>query len=176
MGYIDCMRTYGLKTVERLFIFMTLLLFSACSLAGLASIPFDENDSITGTYKVFLYGANHASDLETAVFFDLEGDDYNMMMRAAESKYSILNGLAGPDAIKTALKFIKFHRNYSGYEINKILGKEGRIIGYEVKPTYLLFSYPVSEVIHISYQLKEHGNVFVSVFLDKAVDDMIYRR
>jgi hypothetical protein len=59
------------------------------------------------------------------------------------------------------------------YQIGEILSKEGRTIGYEVRPLYDSTTFGVADVMTVTYSLKENGVVKVNInLIDKVLKQL----
>lgn len=125
---------------------------------------------ITGVFTLILYGGRHSDDIETIAIFDYEGDQYNFEPYAPEFDYRIKRGISAREALNEAEKFVSFHNSFYRSQLSKIIDNRGNIIGYELRPLYLPFSYGVSDVLEVDYWLKEGGKVKVTIRLTPSVE------
>lgn len=122
-------------------------------------------EEVKGSFAVIFYGGAYADDLETVAFLDLEGDRYTLEPFAPDFDYAKNNGIPAEDAIRRAERFVSFHASFRKTQLAKIIGPDGSVIGFEVKPLYLPFIYGASDVLDISYWPKKDGKIKVSISL-----------
>ncbi len=123
------------------------------------------------TYLLILYGARHGNDLESAVIFDIEGDDYTFEPYAPHFDYKIERGLDYSRAIHRAQKFVSWHPLYQRSELKRIT-LSGTDIGYELRPLYDPLSFGLSDVLDIDYRLRDH-KVIVRIRLLPQIERML---
>ena len=111
-------------------------------------------EEITGTFTLVLYGGRHINDLETAVFLDKDGDQYEFEPYAPEFNYKIKRGVPAEEALKEAKKFVSFHNAYWQSQLSRILDEKGNVIGYELRPLYYPFVYGREDLLEIYYRIK----------------------
>lgn len=126
--------------------------------------------ALKGSFSVILYGSRFSDDLETFAILDPEGDSYHFVPYAPEYDYRVRKGLEPEEARALAEKFVSFHRAFWRMQMHRILDREGSVIGYELRPLYLLSAYGTHDVMDISYWVKEGGRVKVIVSLIPAVE------
>ncbi len=163
------------KVFPRIFFIISLLsLWVFWLLAGLGEAHFFQKPlktasadpgRVKGSFTVILYGGAYADDLETVAFLDIEGDYYTLEPFAPDFDYVKDNGMSAEDAIQRAEKFISFHASFWKTQLAEIIGPDGGVIGYELKPLYLPFIYGASDVLDISYWPKKDGKIKVIITL-----------
>jgi hypothetical protein len=127
-------------------------------------------DDITGTFTLILYGGRYSDDIETIAILDREGDQYNFEPYTPEFDYRIKKGVQAKDVIREAEKFVSFHRSFWHSQLSKIIDNKGNIIGYELRPLYLPFSYGISDVMDVYYWLKKGNKVKVTIRLTPSIE------
>jgi hypothetical protein len=125
---------------------------------------------ITGIYNLILYGRGYSDDLETIVFLDKEGDDYTFEPYAPDFDYIVKSNVKAKDALKEAENFISFHNSFWKSKLSRIVDKKGNTIGYEMRPLYLPFTFGVSDILEVSYWLKEGGRVKILIRLIPSIE------
>jgi hypothetical protein len=128
-------------------------------------------DEIKGTFTLILYGGNYLDDLETIAILDAEGDRYVLEPFVPDFDLRIKKGVPAVEALKEAEAFVNFHPSFWRSQLSRILDKEGKIIGYEVRPLYLPFTFGASDVLDVNYWLKEKGRVKVTIRLIPSIDN-----
>lgn len=111
--------------------------------------------TVTGTYTIFLYGARHVNDIETAAVLAKEGTPYTFEIYAPDFDYKIIKGMPAKEAIEKATKFVSSHHEFSYYRISGILDPAGAVIGYEVRPYYRPIEFGYYDVMDIWYTLAD---------------------
>ena len=127
---------------------------------------------IKGNYTVIYYGCNFLNDLETVVFLEQEGGEYSFEPYAPDFKYRVAKGLSAEEAIATALEFVNCNASFSRVKVSGILAPDGKTIGYEVRPLYLLFAYGADDVLYVDYWLKDN-KVVITVRLVPSIEMML---
>ena len=127
---------------------------------------------ITGVFTLTLYGGRHSSDIETIAVFDLEGDRYTFEPYAPEFDYRIKKSLSVKDALHDAETFISRHRSFRSAQLRRIMDRKGKTIGYELRPLYLPLDFGVSDVLDVTYWLRE-GKVKVVIKLLHSVEKQL---
>lgn len=125
----------------------------------------------SGVFDLILYGGNYSNDLETAAFLDRQGDAYNFAINAPEFNYRTIKGLSFEEGIGKAREFVSSSTSFHQVQLTSIVNDKSQVIGYEVRPLYLPYSYGTDDVIDIWYA--EKGNkVVVTVRLKPSVEDL----
>jgi hypothetical protein len=165
--------------MKRLFTYISVLcvtvLLHACSLFryDITTEVMKEEKIMPGNYTLILYGAMHGEDLETIALLDYEGDDITFEPYARKYNYEIKTHVQDDEALAEAVKFIKWYPSYVRYQLSSITDREGKILGYEVRPIYLAIStYGYSDVLRVYYYLIDK-KVKVYISLDPAVERAI---
>src|SRR5208283_2776813 len=71
-----------------------------------------ENSEITGSYTVFLYGANYSDDIVTVAILVPTDGRYAFDIYAPEWAYRTVKGVPGKDAVAMALSFVSWHPSF----------------------------------------------------------------
>jgi hypothetical protein len=127
-------------------------------------------DEIKGTFTLILYGGNYLDDLETIAILDSEGDQYVLDPFAPDFDYRMKKRVPAQEAFKEAEEFVNFHPAFWRSQLSKIVDKEGKVIGYEVRPLYRPIAFGVSNVLDVNYWLKEKGRVKVTIKLIPSIE------
>ena len=127
-------------------------------------------EEIKGIFTLILYGGGYLDDLETIAILDTEGDPYVFDPFAPDFDYRMKKGMSAPEAYKEAAKFVNFHPSFWRSQLSRIIDKEGKVMGYEVKPLYRPIAFGVSNVLDVNYWLKEKGRVKVTIRLIPSID------
>ena len=127
-------------------------------------------DEIKGTFTLILYGGNYLDDLETIAILDSEGDRYVLDPFAPDFDYQMKKAVPADEAFREAERFVNFHPSFWRSQLSRIVDKEGKVIGYEVRPLYRPVAFGVSDVLDVNYWLKEKGRVKVTIRLLPSID------
>jgi hypothetical protein len=148
-------------------------LLSSCAGGNLRAEHVDSLDEEEGTFTLITHGGNYLEDLETAAFFDIEGDNYEIRPFAPEFRYKAIEGLSVKEAMDKALHHVSFHPSLSGTWLKRIVNEKGRVIGYELRPLYMPVVYGEHDVMEIRYFLKEEGKVRAYVRIKERVEQRL---
>jgi len=127
---------------------------------------------LKGSFTVIFYGGRFSDDLETFAILDLEGDQYHFEPFAPDFDYRVKKGVPSTEALREAERFVSFHNSFWRSQLSRILDKEGNVIGYELRPLYMPLAYGRSDVMDVSYWIKEGGRVKVTVRLIPAIEKL----
>ncbi len=127
---------------------------------------------VSGVYSLILYGGRTGEDMETAAILDREDDSYTIVPYAPDFDYRIIKHLPAKEALADAYRFVSFHPSFSHAQLARIVDSSGAVIGYEVRPLYMTFTYGLSDVLDISYW-RRGEKVFVKVKLKEAIERML---
>ena len=144
---------------------------AGCAASGqrIHTEPLRETGS-SGTFTLILYGGNYSDDLETVAFLDREGDDSSFDIYAPEFNYRLVRGLALDEGLKKAEEFVSRQSSFHQIRWSSIVDDQSGIIGYEVRPLYLPFTYGTEDLLDVSYAAK--GNkVIVTIRLKPSVEN-----
>jgi hypothetical protein len=133
-----------------------------------------EKAEITGNYTVFLYGAHHYNDIATVAILAPTDGPHKFDIFATDWAYRSVKGVAGKDAVAMADKFVSWHSSFVRTQTSKILAPSGEIIGYEIRPLYMLTTFGKEDVMYVDYLLKEHNRIEVHIHLDHDVEKKLY--
>ena len=129
---------------------------------------------ISGSFTLILYGGNYSDDLETVAFLDREGDDYTFDIFAPEFNYRIFKGVSAVEGIKRAEEFVAGHSSFHQFKVSRILDEESQVIGYEVRPLYLPFTYGTDDVLDVWYAAKEN-KIVITIRLKPSIENIKMR-
>lgn len=155
--------------------FCIALSFHACALFryDIMTEVMKDQKIMPGKYTLILYGAMHGEDLETIALLDYEGDEITFEPYALQYNYEIKMHLGSDEALAEAGKFIKWYPSYIRSQLSVIRDRDGRVLGYEVRPIYLAVStYGFSDVLRVHYYLTDK-KVKVYISLDPSLERAI---
>ncbi len=107
-------------------------------------------------------------DKRRAVILDLEEDGIEFIPTVPHFEYEILQNVSISEAIYETEIFFGHEAFITNYYFKKILGLRGRIIGYEIRPTYIESLYGSFDPLRIKYKFKRR-RVSVSIELGKVL-------
>jgi hypothetical protein len=165
-----------MKTAKRNLLVVCFIL-AACLLSG--SCAYNRayiqtkdasNNDITGSYTLYLYGANYYNDIATVAILVPTGSNYSFEIFAPEWAYRSVKGVPGKDAVAMAESFISWHPAFLRDQTAKIIAPEGNVIGYEIRPLYMSTDFGKEDVMRVDYMMKENNLVEVHVSLDPDIE------
>jgi hypothetical protein len=112
------------------------------------------------------------NDLETVAFLEKEGGKYHFEPFAPDFKYRVKKGLSSEEALGTAKKSVNCNASFRHTEVSRILGPDGDMLGYEVRPLYLPYRYGTDDVIEVDYRLKDN-KVVITVKLRASIEMLL---
>jgi hypothetical protein len=128
---------------------------------------------VPGNYTVIFYGARYGDDLRTIAFLDYE-DEYTFEPFANEYDYTT-HKYGEEQALKEAIKFVSWYQTYWRTRLSRITDKNGRLLGYELRPLYRsILTYGYSDVLNVYYELIDK-KVVINVRLKRDVEKTIDR-
>jgi hypothetical protein len=134
---------------------MYMLAASSCLNAQYLTTERAYEPDIKGKFTIIFYGYNYADDLETAVFFDIEGDGFTFEPYARDYDFQIAKGIDASLGLKEAKWFVSRHTSFISSRMRKILDPNGTVIGYEMRPIYHITTYGRSDMIDIYYRIAD---------------------
>jgi len=153
--------------------FLLVLSFCVSCAPGIRLRSEGAGDSeVTGNYRVILNGCNFLNDLETIAFLDKEGDQYTFEPYTPDFNYRVKKEVAAADALAVATKFVDCNTSFRYVSMSRIVTPNGDIVGYEVRPLYLPFTYGVDDVLYTAYILRG-DKVVITIRLVSSVKRML---
>ncbi len=122
--------------------------------ASLKRTIIKDEKTITGSFTLILYDSRHSEDIETIAVLDSEGDEYIFEPYAPEYDFTMRVHVTGEKALKEALSFVSWHNSFRHAQWSSITDKQGRILGYELRPLYSPLTFGISDVLNVNYSLK----------------------
>lgn len=110
--------------------------------------------NVTDKFTLILYGAEHSNDVETVAILDKEGDRYTFEPFAPKFKYAVKRGLPAKEALEEAGKFISWHNSFHQSQLRGIIDENGNVLGYELRPLYLPFTFGIDDIMDIDYRMR----------------------
>jgi hypothetical protein len=149
---------------------------SSCALSRFTHLRTEsirDEQTITGSYDLILYGNRYGNDLETVAVLDIADDEYTFEPYAPSYDYRISKDIESDKAISEALSFVSKHTAFRTALIKRIT-LDGETLGYEVKPLYLRHRYGQASIKRVYYTLKDK-KVFMYVRVKNYVEKMLDR-
>jgi hypothetical protein len=129
-----------------------------------------EVTDIEGVFTLILY--NEAvlgdRDIMTIAFIDMEGDQYTFEPNAPDYDYTVQKGLSFSEALEGARHHISDSSSYLRSRLSRIVDREGKTFGYELRPHYQVIAYGYVDVFRMDYRIK-NSKVVVTVRLKSGV-------
>lgn len=152
--------TPGKMNALRLSFLAGVLIAISIILAGCAPVPYLKTEGASlsepsGNYTLILFGGRYAADLQNVAILDKEGDPYTFEMYAPAFDYKIRHGVSAKEAIQDAERFVRFHYAVRNSQWAKILGPDGGVIGYEVRPLYGRLETGYPDILDITYVMSD---------------------
>ncbi len=110
--------------------------------------------TIQGTFDLYLYGCRYPSDFENVAILVAADSPYPLDIYTLSTRYKIKKDLTGEKALEEANAFIRCSmKGVAHSAVRKILDDKGRIFGYDVRPFYMPYEVPGSDVMLMNYFL-----------------------
>jgi hypothetical protein len=151
------------------------LILGSCAGGKQLRTELAQGSEITGKYTLILFGTKSAYELKTIAFLDKEGDGYELVPHAPEYNYKVMKNVSGAEALKKALDYVKWPRDYRSSQVREILDEQSNVIGYEVRPLYDPLAYGISNVLVVRYWVQEGGKVKVTINLHPTAREYLKR-
>ncbi len=132
-----------------------------------------QESEVKGTYTLILYGGGYSGDIKTVAILDLEGDGYTFDPYAPDFDYRVIKGLTGADALKKAEEFVRSHYAFRNSYLSKVVSRQGKTIGFELRPLYLTIEYGTPDVLE-TYYSEKGDRIIVWIKLDPAVERRLH--
>ncbi|MGD0887228.1 MAG: hypothetical protein ABSA46_20480 [Thermodesulfovibrionales bacterium] len=158
------MKKLSARFIQASAIALMFLISSGC--AGgtfLKTEPLQPDVKITGRYALVLLQDKNYSALKTIAFLDVEGNNYSLVPYAPAYEYAVTRDISGQEALQKAVAFVRDNPLSRSYQISRILDPGGTTIGYEVRPLYDPLDHGVSDVMTVSYVLRDKGIVQIHI-------------
>lgn len=156
------------KTVWGFAFALASLLFVSCTPGIRLDTKETRDTELAGTYTVIFYGCNYLGDLETIVFLDREGDQYEFEPYAPDFKFRVKKGVPAGEALSEAKKFLSCNQSYRNAQLSRIVTPGGDTVGYEVRPLHYPFIYGL-DVLERDYRIKDN-KVVITIRLTPSAD------
>lgn len=125
---------------------------------------------VRGTFDLTLYGHRYNDDIRNIAFLLKEGGKYTFEVYAPAFDYTTKRGISAEEALGEAERWVKFHYSATGSRLSGIIDYEGNTIGYECRPLYSSLNFPFSDVLDVSYIIRDN-KVVASVGLKPEISE-----
>ena len=116
---------------------------------------------------IYLLGRDK-EDQRRAVILDFEDDGVEFIPTVPGYEYEILQSVSISEAIYETEIFFGHQAVITNYYFKRVLGPEGSVIGYEIRPTYVESMYGNFDPLKIEYKFKRR-RVSVSIGLHRGL-------
>lgn len=129
--------------------------------------------AVTGTYTLLLYGCHYPDDAQNVAFLVSDTSKYPLEIFDLDTSYKVKANVPAQQALSEANTFLKC-TSYRLWrtQLERIPDDSGGTIGYEVRPLYFPWEFGKSDIMLISYSLRD-GAVRVYIKLDGDVERAI---
>jgi len=160
-----CMKNSKKKFSAAAFLIVAAALTSCMSGIQLTTSEADPT-AVTGTYTLLLYGCHYPDDAQNVAFLVSDTSKYPLEIFDIDTSYKVKANVPAQEALSEANSFLKCttYRLWRT-QLERIPDASGGTIGYEVRPLYLPWEFGKSDIMLISYSLR-NGAVRVYIKLD----------
>lgn len=139
-------------------VFFVLILFSCSTKGALLKTRLETDTEVSkATYFVILYGRETNQDVETVAVLDPDNDEFQLVAPHSRNNQTIYKNAGAEEAYKIATDFLGGLIISDRIEKRSILGPEGQVIGYELRP---LFNESVRcDCLSTTYWLQDNNKV-----------------
>jgi len=152
-----------------------LLLIGSCAGRQLRTDYTAYPESLPGAYTVYLWGRAYAGDPISAVILDQEGDPYEFYLYTASFNYVKLSAKSGAEALAIASEYLGI-RDRRRIEVREVRDREGKAVGYDLRPPRYLSHLGGPESLLIYYLLEEKGRIKVLLEISPAYERRLLSR
>jgi hypothetical protein len=150
---------YATSFTRRTMPYMVTTLFAVLLVSSFVAIATAEDlrtakadaSEVEGTFTLMLYGCNNESDVNNIAILQREGDVRSFNIEGQSSDVQVKAGLSGEAALVEADKFLECRSEFDHTQLAKIVDSEGSILGFEVKPHYLMEKYGMPDAFMTRY-------------------------
>jgi hypothetical protein len=153
-----------------LFLMALSLAASSCSLGNRLALKSAEEQDVTGTFRLILYGCTHYDDLETIAILDKEGDRFAFEPFAPDFIYRVKKGVTAKTALSEAKQFANCHNAFRRTQLSRLVDASGETLGFEMRPLYMPFVFGVEDVLRTDYRI-EDDKIIVTIRLAGSVEE-----
>lgn len=161
-----------IRRINRCLLLIPLLAvtLSACVAGKQLATGSADAAELKGTYTLLQYGCHYPDDIKNLAILIDEGSGYPVEIYDTPTSYQVKKGLSGPQALKEAGSFVRCSvRRVTEAPLRRIMDAAGGTIGYEVRPLYSPLEFGKTDVLLVSYSLK-NGTVRTYIRLDPDVE------
>jgi hypothetical protein len=111
---------------------------------------------VKGTFTLLLYGCHYPDDVKNVAILLDEGNTQPFEIYDIKTSYKVKKGISAQEALSQADSFVKCStRRVTDTELRRIPDGSGGILGYELRPLYFPLEFGSSDIMLISYSLKD---------------------
>jgi hypothetical protein len=160
----------GAMLRHMIWIFLLSLILAGCatysgSLRTQQAKAIDPSD----TYTVIRVGGNSFEDYMTFALIVPESGKYRFEIFKPDFDYRSSKGLTAKRALDMAIAFVSAQPSFAYSQTNSIIGPDGSVIGYEVRPLYQQILFGQQDILITGYFPKDNNVIEVRVDVDDAV-------
>ncbi len=145
-------------------------LLQACGAGKQLTTGSADPAALKGAYTLLLYGCHYPDDIKNLAVLLEDGSRYPVEIYDTPTSYQVKKGLTGPQAFKEADSFVRCSvRHATQTQLRRIIDDAGGTIGYEVRPLYSPLEFGRSDVLFVSYSLR-NGTVRAYIRLDPDLE------
>jgi len=123
----------------------------------------------SGAYTVIRVGGSHSEDYSAFALLIPETGKFRFDVYKPDFEYRTAKGLTAKQALDMAETFVAAQPYFNYSQTSEIMGPEGNVIGYEVRPLYREIMFGQSDILLIAYLLRANNTVEVRVDIHEAV-------
>jgi hypothetical protein len=170
-------RMVRMKSSKRVLSAAAFLVFAAALTSCMTGIQLTTSAAdpaaVTGTYTLLLYGCHYPDDAQNVAFLVSDSSKYPLEIFDLDTSYKVKTNVPAQQALQEANSFLKC-TTYRLWQtkLERIPDDSGGTIGYEVRPLYLPWEFGKSDIMLISYSLRD-GKARVYIKLDPDVERAI---
>lgn len=113
-------------------------------------------EEVTGSYTLMLYGCHYPSQADNVAILVKEDGKYPFEIFDIDRSYRVKKGVPAQEALAEANSFVRCTTHTIWMtELRKIPDDAGGIVGFELRPLYVPLEFGISDVMRISYALKD---------------------
>ncbi len=142
------------------------------SAARRLTTQFAKPDEVEGIFRLILHSGSQPQHLGRIAFLDREDDEILLDPYAPEFDFSQIPHLPAEKALDRAADFVTNHSVFQRMSLSKIIDHDGAVVGFEVRPIYLLHAYGTEDVLDVSYRKKDN-KVIISIHLNPQVERLL---
>ena len=153
----------------RIILIVLIALVSSCASGRYLRTEPADTSEIEGNYNLILYGGRYSEDVENLAILDKDNDPYTFEIYARKDNYTVQKNIPAKEALDKAQQFVSRHRAFMRSRLSSILDPAGNIIGYELRPLYIMFEFGDPDVLSVYYEITD-TTVTVHIWLKQDIE------